>query len=152
MITEQGPRVLEFNVRFGDPETQPLLMRLKSDLVPFLNLAAGGELSKIEGIVWRPETAVCVVATAAGYPGSYEKGRVIRGLDFLPQDPQLQVFHSGTARAGNEWISAGGRVFSVCALGSDKEAAQRRAYDALERLSFEGMHYRRDIGNRRPIT
>ncbi|MBL8896137.1 MAG: phosphoribosylamine--glycine ligase [Planctomycetes bacterium] len=152
MITEQGPRVLEFNARFGDPETQPLLMRLKSDLVPFLLYAAGGELSKIEGITWRTDTAVCVVATAAGYPGAFEKGRTIRGLDFLQRDEQLEVFHSGTARAGNDWITAGGRVFSVCALGADKAAAQRKAYDALERLSFEGMHYRRDIGNRRPVS
>ncbi len=148
MLTQQGPKVLEFNARLGDPETQPLMMRLKSDIVPLLLATVDGELERCEAPEWDPRPAVCVMATSEGYPGSYPKGLEIRGLGGIERDDDLQVFHSGTARRGDQLITAGGRVLAVSALGNDLHAARARAYGALEKIEFRGRHYRTDIGAR----
>jgi phosphoribosylamine--glycine ligase len=148
MLTTAGPRVLEFNCRLGDPETQPLLMRLASDLVPLLLHTVDGTLEECDAPRWDSRHAVCVVATSEGYPGDYPKGLPITGLDLIEQCADLQVFHSGTARRGHDVVTAGGRVLSVCALGDSADSARERAYGALESIEFRGMHYRRDIGSR----
>jgi phosphoribosylamine--glycine ligase len=148
MITASGPRVLEFNARFGDPETQALLPRLKSDLVPLLLHAAKGTLEQVQPPVWDPRPAVCVVAASGGYPGDYTKGHRIGGLMMVEQGPDLHVFHSGTTRKGSDFFTAGGRVLSVVALGDDLRHARARAYEAIAKIEFAGMHYRRDIGQK----
>lgn len=149
MLTPQGPRVLEYNCRLGDPETQPLLMRLQSDLLPLLLAAAEGKLEEQQAPVWDKRVAVCVVACSEGYPGDYKKGVPIFGIDRVKQGPDLQVFHAGTAqRLGGDLLTAGGRVLAVTALGEDAAAARAKAYAALQQIEFAGMHYRRDIGLR----
>lgn len=149
MLTAQGPRVLEFNCRLGDPETQPLLMRLRSDLLPLLLATAEGKLEQMEAPVWDDRVAVCVVACAAGYPGDTKKGAPIFGIDRVAQGADLQVFHAGTSqKLGSDLVTAGGRVLAVTALGKDATAARERAYAALQQIEFAGMHYRRDIGAR----
>jgi phosphoribosylamine--glycine ligase len=146
MLTQQGPRVIEFNCRLGDPETQPLLLRMKSDIVPLLMATAEGKLNTVDAPEWDPRVAVCVVACSGGYPGSYKKGVPIFGLDRIDTGPDLQVFHAGTRLAGRDLVTNGGRVFAVTALGADINTARQRAYGALEKVEFEGMHYRKDIG------
>ncbi|MBM4061341.1 MAG: phosphoribosylamine--glycine ligase [Planctomycetes bacterium] len=147
MLTNQGPRVLEYNCRLGDPETQPLLLRLCSDLVPLLLATAEGKLEAQQAPVWDPRVAVCVVACSGGYPGEFKKGLPVFGLDRVATGPDLQVFHAGTAqRPGGDLLTAGGRVLAVTALGDDAAAARQRAYAALQQLEFHGMHYRPDIG------
>ncbi|MFM1871753.1 MAG: phosphoribosylamine--glycine ligase [Planctomycetota bacterium] len=147
MLTAQGPRVLEFNCRLGDPETQPLLMRLSSDLVPLLHATAEGRLDRMEAPVWDKRVAVCVVACSGGYPGDFKKGFPITGLDKVDTGDDLQVFHAGTSqKLGGDVLTAGGRVLAVTALGKDVEAARTRAYGALAKIEFAGMHYRKDIG------
>jgi phosphoribosylamine---glycine ligase len=149
MLTTQGPRVLEYNCRLGDPETQPLLMRLQSDLVPLLLATVEGKLDQQEAPVWDPRVAVCVVACSGGYPGDFKKGVPIYGLDKVACGADLQVFHSGTQRRGGDDVTtAGGRVLAVTALGADAAAARARAYAALQQIEFVGMHYRKDIGGR----
>ena len=149
MLTPQGPRVLEYNCRLGDPETQPLLMRLQSDLLPLLLAAAEGKLESQQAPVWDKRVAVCVVACSEGYPGDYKKGVPIFGIDRVKQGPDLQVFHAGTSqRLGGDLQTAGGRVLAVTALGDDAAAARAKAYAALQQIEFAGMHYRRDIGLR----
>ncbi len=145
MLTAAGPRVLEFNARLGDPETQPLLMRLRSDLVPYLLHTLDGTLDRLEAPDWDTRTAVCVVAASGGYPGSYAKGVPIHGLDAVSAGLDLQVFHAGTTRRGADLVTAGGRVLSVTALGDTAQIARERAYAALDQIEFQGMHYRRDI-------
>ena len=147
MITEEGPFVLEFNCRFGDPETQPILMRLKSDLLPVLHAAALGELDKAE-VEWSEHPAVCVVMASGGYPGQYEKGKVIEGLDEVRKMQDVQVFHAGTAMKNGKLVTAGGRVLGVTALGKDLRSAVARAYDAVSKIRWEGVHYRTDIARR----
>ena len=146
MLTESGPRVLEFNCRLGDPETQPLLLRLRSDLVPYLQHCVDGTLDQLSAPVFDDRHAVCVMATSEGYPADYRKGRPILGLDQVAQSDDLQVFHSGTERRGRDLLTSGGRVLSVSALGAGLEEARARAYQALASIEFQGMHYRRDIG------
>ena len=146
MLTAQGPRVLEYNCRLGDPETEPLLMRLQSDLLPLLLATAEGKLEGQEAPVWDRRVGVCVVACSGGYPGDYKKGVPIFGLDRLATGPDLQVFHAGTSQKGGDLLTAGGRVLAVTALGADAAAARVRAYEALRRIEFVGMHYRSDIG------
>ncbi len=147
MITETGPRVLEFNVRFGDPETQPILMRLQSDLVPILESALNGTL-KDSAIQWDPRVALGVVLAAEGYPGAYEKGRPILGLDGVDTD-DIKVFHAGTALDEHKQVvSAGGRVLCLVALGKDTHSAQLKAYAALGAIEMAGGFYRTDIGQR----
>lgn len=149
MMTAQGPRVLEYNCRLGDPETQPLLMRMRSDLLPLLLAAAEGKLETQEAPQWDHRVAVCVVACSGGYPGDYKKGVPIFGVDRVACGPDLQVFHAGTSqRPGGDLMTAGGRVLAVTALGDDANAARARAYEALQQIEFAGMHYRTDIGLR----
>lgn len=148
MLTTQGPRVLEYNCRLGDPETQPLLMRLQSDLLPLLLATAEGKLEQQSAPVWDPRVAVCVVACSGGYPGDFKKGVPIFGVDKVATGPDLQVFHAGTLQRGGDLLTAGGRVLAVTALGADVAAARQRAYAALDAIEFSGMHYRRDIGLR----
>jgi phosphoribosylamine--glycine ligase len=147
MLTPRGPRVLEFNARLGDPETQPILMRLRGDLVPVLLAVARGDLSGVALDV-DPRASAGVVLAAEGYPGQVASGDVIEGLDG-PFDDDQQVFQAGTAAgADGRVVTAGGRVLTVCALGDGIAGAARRAYDAVARLSFRGMQYRKDIGQR----
>ena len=148
MICNGEPKVLEFNVRFGDPETQPLLALLASDLFPLLVACARGELTGQEQLQWHPGATVCVVLASEGYPGASAKGRPITGLDVAVEMDDLVVFHAGTARRDDEVVTAGGRVLGVTARGDGVAAARRRAYEAVEAIHFEGMHFRRDIANR----
>jgi len=148
MICDGKPYVLEFNCRFGDPETQPILMRLKNDIFDLMRATAEGRLSRIK-LSWKEESALCVVISSKGYPASYEKGRTIKGLEALNGRSDAVVFHSGTAANDNgEFITAGGRVLGVTALGSDIKAAKENAYKAVENIHFDGMHFRKDIGDR----
>lgn len=145
MIKDSEPFVLEFNCRFGDPEAQPLLMRMNSDLLDVLMAITEEKLSRVS-IEWRSEPAVCVVAASGGYPGAYEKGKEITGLDEVKKMPNVMVFHAGTAYRDNRIVTSGGRVLGVTALGVNIKQARDRAYEALEKIHFEGMHYRKDIG------
>jgi phosphoribosylamine--glycine ligase len=146
MLTTAGPKVLEFNVRFGDPETQPLLMRLQTDLAEVMLATAEGRLDEIE-LKWDPRPAVCVVAVSGGYPGKYQSGMPITGIPEAEKLGDVKVFHSGTARRGETLVSDGGRVLGVTALGDTVADAQKRAYEAMALVRFEGMHYRRDIAH-----
>jgi phosphoribosylamine--glycine ligase len=152
MITSDGPQVLEFNCRFGDPETQVLLPRMKSDLLPLLEATIDGNSdSRRErgidnySIEWDKRAAVTVVLASAGYPGKYEIGKAISGLNEVAKLEGVQVFHAGTKIVANQVASAGGRVLAVTALGSTTAAARDRAYEAVSRIHFDGCHYRRDI-------
>ncbi len=147
MLTAAGPKVLEFNCRFGDPETQPLLMRLRTDLLDVFEAVTEDKLEQIT-LEWDPRAAVCVVMTSAGYPGPYGSGKPIHGLDDVAGMRDVMVFHAGTKRLGNDIVTAGGRVLGVTALGVNFDAARRLCYEAVERIQFEGAHYRRDIGMR----
>jgi phosphoribosylamine--glycine ligase len=148
MITHQGPRVLEFNCRFGDPEAQPLLMRLKTDLVDLLEAAIEDRLEDFapNGLEWDPRPAVCVVMASGGYPDRYEKGHIIRGLDRAATLPDVKVFHAGTRVEADRLLTDGGRVLGVTALGDTLEDARRRAYEACGLISFHTAFYRKDIG------
>ncbi len=146
MITREGPKVIEFNCRFGDPECQAILPRLEDDLLALLLAAATGK-GLPPALGFRPESAVCVVMTSAGYPGAYETGRVITGVEAAAALPGVNVFHAGTALAGGALVTSGGRVLGVQALGADVAAAIRTAYAGVERIRFDGAHYRRDIGH-----
>ena len=147
MITESGPKVLEFNARFGDPECQPIKMRLKSDLVPLLEATIDGKLNQVQP-EWYEDPAVCVVLSARGYPGPYIKGEEIHGLDKLRHWEKGFVFHAGTAKENGRWLTSGGRVLGVTARGSDIGNAVTNAYSAVSQISWEGMHYRKDIARR----
>lgn len=147
MITDKGPKVLEFNCRFGDPETQPILMRLSSDLLEALLAAAEGTLHETE-LKWKDEAAVCVVMAAKGYPGDYLKGSVIEGLADAALLEDTMVFHAGTSAKDGEVVTSGGRVLGVTALGADVKTAIERAYRAVGKISWEGAHYRTDIGKK----
>jgi len=147
MMTARGPQVLEFNARFGDPETQAILLRLDSDLVEALEACVEGRLAESE-LRWMQGASACVVASSAGYPGSYKTGFPISGLAAAAQVPGVQVFHAGSAQVGGQLLTAGGRVLGVSAAGDTLEEALDRAYQALAEIHFEGMYYRRDIGHR----
>jgi phosphoribosylamine--glycine ligase len=149
MIDAAGsPRVVEFNVRFGDPETQPLMVRMDGDLVPLLDAAARGGIDKVAPVGFR-DPAVCVVLASGGYPRDYEKGKVIAGLDAVAGDPNVVVFHAGTRRnADGDFETAGGRVLGITARGATVAEARERAYAAADRVTFEGRHLRRDIAAR----
>ena len=144
MITDDGARVLEFNCRFGDPETQAILPRMKSDLLPLLEATIDEKIGNYS-IEWDPRPAVTVVFASEGYPNKYETGKIISGLDEAAKLEGVQIFHAGTRRVRDEIVTAGGRVLAVTALGSTVEAARARAYDAVSRVHFENCHYRRDI-------
>jgi phosphoribosylamine--glycine ligase len=147
MIDGESVKTLEFNARFGDPECQPLLMRMKSDIVPVLLAIAEGDLSGVS-IEWHDKAAVCVVMAAPGYPGDYRKGDTITGLDAAAAIPDLFVFHAGTAERDGQFVTNGGRVLGVTALGDTVQAAIDRAYEGVAAISWDGVHYRRDIGGK----
>jgi len=144
MLTKDGPKVLEFNARFGDPETQVYLTRLENDLVELLDASVSGTLAAAE-LKWSPLASVCVVMASGGYPGSYAKGKVIHGLDDVAKLPHTKVFHAGTAKSGDQIVTSGGRVLGVTALGKDLKSAQAAAYAAVEEIHFDGTHFRHDI-------
>jgi phosphoribosylamine--glycine ligase len=144
MITSDGPRVLEFNCRFGDPETQAILPRMKSDLLPLLNATIDGKIDN-HSIEWDERASVTVVMASGGYPDQYETGKTISGLDDAAKLEDVQVFHAGTKRANGSVVTAGGRVLAVTALGLTLEAARNRAYEAVACINFQGAHFRRDI-------
>jgi len=148
MMTNQGPKVLEYNVRFGDPECQPLLMRLRTDLVDLLEATVDGRLDEIEPLDWDPRPAVCVVMAAEGYPGDYEKGRLIRGLDEAAKLPDVKVFHAGTKRTDEGVVTAGGRVLGVTALGDSIALAKLQAYKAVKCIRWRGAWCRKDIADK----
>jgi phosphoribosylamine--glycine ligase len=149
MIEDGEPSVVEFNVRLGDPETQAILFRLESDLLPTLHAAAVGRLDENPKEALRfGDPAVCVVVASKGYPRSYPKGLMIEGLGALAEQPDVKVFHAGTRFESGTWRTSGGRVFGVTTRAATLEAARDRAYDAIGRLGFDGMHYRRDIAAR----
>jgi phosphoribosylamine--glycine ligase len=150
IVTNQGPRVLEFNCRLGDPETQPLLMRLKTDLVDLLEAVVDDRLGDFteERLEWDPRPAVCVVMTSQGYPGNYAKSKVISGLDEAAKLPDVKVFHAGTKQENNFVITDGGRVLGVTALGETLVDAKKRAYEAVAKIQFPGAFYRRDIADK----
>jgi phosphoribosylamine--glycine ligase len=147
MMTARGPQVLEFNARFGDPETQAILVRLESDLVDALEACVDGRLANTP-LRWATGASACVVASSGGYPGSYKNGFPIAGLAAAAQVPGVQVFHAGTAQVGGHTVTAGGRVLGVTAAADSLDEALARAYQAIAEISFEGMYYRRDIGHR----
>jgi phosphoribosylamine--glycine ligase len=144
MLTQAGPKVLEFNARFGDPETQVYLTRLENDLVELLAASIDCTLGNME-LKWNPMPSVCVVMASGGYPGSYAKGKPIRGLDEAARLPNTKVFHAGTANAGDQIVTSGGRVLGVTAWGKDLLTARDAAYAAVDLIRFEGAQFRHDI-------
>jgi phosphoribosylamine---glycine ligase len=148
MVTNQGPKVLEYNVRFGDPECQPLLMRLKTDLLDLLEATVDGRLDEIEPLQWDPRPAVCVVMASDGYPESYTKGHPIRGLHNAETLPDVKVFHAGTALSNGKVVTAGGRVLNVTALGTNIANAKLNAYRAVKCIRWSGAWCRKDIADR----
>jgi len=147
MVTSGGPRVLEFNVRFGDPETQPILMRLKSDLLDVMLAVCESRLDKIT-LKWDPRPAVCVVMSSGGYPGDYEKGKIITGIKQANQLQDVVVFHAGTATQNSNIVTNGGRVLGVTAMGQSVADAKTRAYEAVDKIQFDGAYCRRDIADK----
>ncbi|HEX9788072.1 MAG TPA: phosphoribosylamine--glycine ligase, partial [Candidatus Binatia bacterium] len=147
MIAKEGPKVLEFNARFGDPECQPIMMRLKSDIIPLLEATIDGKLDEIQA-EWHEDPAVCVVLCAGGYPGAYDKGKEIRGLGKLKNWQNVFVFHAGTVNDNGRCLTSGGRVLGVTARGTTIAAAVNEAYRAVGEISWDGMHYRKDIAQR----
>ena len=148
MLTEAGPQVLEYNCRMGDPECQPLLMRLESDLADALEKCATGNLAAAK-LAWDRGAAACVVLASGGYPGKYEMGKPISGVAEAEAVEGVKIFHAGTRREGDGFVTAGGRVLGITAGGDNLDAALDRCYEAAARVNFEGCHYRRDIGARR---
>ena len=148
MMTARGPQVLEFNCRFGDPETQPLLMRLDSDLLEAFEACIEGRVSDGD-LPWTPDPSVCVVMASGGYPGAYESGKPITGLEDADGLDGVKVFHAGTTSRDGRFVTAGGRVLGVTARGADLARRVDRAYEAVRCISFDGMQYRSDIAARR---
>jgi phosphoribosylamine--glycine ligase len=147
MITSSGPMVLEFNVRFGDPEAQVILTRMKSDIVPIMLATISGGLDNVE-LEWLPQASVCVVMASGGYPGQYNNGKEIKGLDSLKNKEGISIFHAGTKSENEKIVTNGGRVLNVVACGEDIKEAQKKVYEAVSKISFEGAHYRRDIADK----
>jgi phosphoribosylamine--glycine ligase len=147
MMTARGPMVLEFNCRFGDPETQPILMRLESDLLDALEASIEGRVSEGD-FKWSEDPSVCVVMSSGGYPGTFEMGKRIDGLAEADQVPGVKVFHAGTSKRDGIYYTAGGRVLGVTARGTDLQTAVDRAYEACAKITFDGAHYRKDIAGR----
>ncbi|HUI68333.1 MAG TPA: phosphoribosylamine--glycine ligase [Nitrospirota bacterium] len=147
MIHDSEVKVLEFNARFGDPETQPVMARLDTDLIEIIEAILAGKLTKID-IKWKPESAVCVIMASGGYPGKYEKGKEIKGLEKAAGHKNVMVFHSGTSMKDSTIVTDGGRVLGVTGLGAVVAAAIDNAYAGVREISFDGAHYRRDIGAR----
>jgi phosphoribosylamine---glycine ligase len=147
MLTKTGPQILEFNARFGDPETQPLLARMDSDIIPIFEACIDGTLDQCP-LEWKNESSVCVVMAAKGYPNSYEKGKPISGFKDANELPGVMVFHAGTKQHDGEVLTSGGRVLGVTATGENIATAISRAYEAVEKIQWDGIHYRKDIGHR----
>jgi phosphoribosylamine--glycine ligase len=147
MMTARGPMVLEFNCRFGDPETQPILMRLESDLIEALEASIEGRVSEGD-FKWSQDASVCVVMASGGYPGTFEQGKRIDGLEEAGALQGVKVFHAGTSKRDGVYYTAGGRVLGVTARATDLETAVERAYAACGKISFAGAHYRKDIAGR----
>ena len=145
MMTARGPMVLEYNCRFGDPETQPILMRLESDLVEALEASIEGRVSEGD-FKWSADAAACVVIASGGYPGTYETGKAIRGLELAAEVEGTKIFHAGTTKSDGVYSTSGGRVLGVTARATDLSAALARAYEAAEKIHFDGIYYRKDIG------
>ena len=145
MLTEEGPKVLEYNVRLGDPETQPIMMRLRSDLCDMLMASLDGQLAAM-GARWSPNPSVCVVLASKGYPAKSETGKVITGIEAAESLGGVKIFHAGTLFRDRQLLTAGGRVLGVTAAGEDLPKAIEQAYAAASKVHFEGMHYRHDIG------
>lgn len=148
MLTDAGPKVLEFNCRFGDPETQAVLFRMKSDFAKLLKHCADGTLEKFKAPEWDSRPSACVVMASGGYPGKYAKGHKISGLGDIKGDKDVFVFHAGTKRSGDDIVTSGGRVLGVTAMGDDQKAAIDKAYEAVGRISFENAYWRNDIGHK----
>lgn len=148
MLTKDGPKTLEFNVRFGDPETEAILPRLKSDLVEVMLATAEGKLSKVRTLEWDRRACVCVVCASAGYPGNYAKDKEISGLEQAAELKDVVVFHAGTKKVGDKILTSGGRVLGVTGLGATIKEAINKTYEAVGKINFEGMHYRKDIGEK----
>jgi phosphoribosylamine--glycine ligase len=146
MLTSSGPKVLEFNCRMGDPETQPIALRMDFDLAETLMAVAEGELAGVH-VKWKPEASICVVLASGGYPGRFETGKAIQGLDKVASG--VTVFHAGTKRDGGNYLTSGGRVLGVGGTGRTLEEAARLVYDSISSLSFDGLHFRKDIGKPR---
>lgn len=153
MMTPRGAKLLEYNVRLGDPETQPLMIRLEEDLVPVIQETISGGLQsrarQASPLQWKSGASICVVMTAHGYPGEVRQGDPIEGLDRARSIPETVVFHAGTKRENGKWVTAGGRILGVTAWGKDLRQARERAYDVVEKIYWKGVHYRRDIGLKR---
>ncbi|MBI5966508.1 MAG: phosphoribosylamine--glycine ligase [Deltaproteobacteria bacterium] len=147
MIQDEKAKVLEFNARFGDPEAQPLLMRMKSDLIPVLQATVEGKLASRQ-VDWEDRATVCVVMASGGYPGSYEKGKVISGLEEAAKVPDTFIFHAGTSLKDGKVVTNGGRVLGVTALGKEIREAIAKAYEVVRKISWDGAHYRKDIGQK----
>jgi phosphoribosylamine--glycine ligase len=147
MVVDRQPYVLEFNTRFGDPEAQVILARLQSDLLPLLMATADGTLDRTP-CTWHAEAAVCVVMAAQGYPAAYERGKLISGLDQAGEIPGVTVFHAGTARREGQYVTSGGRVLGVTACATELASAIDRAYRAVQTITWEGVHFRTDIGRK----
>jgi len=148
MLTKDGPKTLEFNARFGDPETEAILPRLKSDLVEVMLATIEGKLSRIRTLEWDSRACVCVVCASSGYPGNYAKDKEISGLDQAAKLDDLVVFHAGTKKVGDKILTSGGRVLGVTGLGATIKDAINKTYTAVNKINFEGMHFRRDIGKK----
>ncbi len=144
-MTDSGPKILEYNARFGDPETQSYMRLLDTDLLDIFDACIDGTLEKIE-IKWKQLSACNIVLASGGYPENYEKGKVISGIDKIEMHPDIVVFHAGTTIKDRELVTNGGRVLGVSATGNTLEEALKKAYKAVEDVSFEGMQYRKDIG------
>ena len=147
MLTKKGSKILEFNVRFGDPETQPLLVRMDSDIIPIFEACIDGTLDQCP-LQWKNESSVCVVMAAEGYPGPYEKGKPISGLQNANSLPGVEVFHAGTKTQDGEVLTQGGRILGVTATGENTGIAIAKAYEAVDKIKWQGIHYRKDIGHR----
>ena len=145
ILTENGPKVIEYNARFGDPETQVVLPRLRTDLLDIFIAGVSGELASLQ-IEWKEDAAVCVVMASGGYPGTYKKGKIITGLEELGKD--TMVFHAGTELRDGSIVSNGGRVLGVTSVGLTVHEAQQKAYQAVPHIQFEGAHYRTDIAQK----
>lgn len=148
MFSGGKPYVIEFNARFGDPETQPIIFKMKSDLLPVLMACVDGNLKDINDIEWKTGVSVCVVMASGGYPENPQKGKIIHGLEKLSGRDDVMVFHAGTKKVNNQYVTSGGRVLGVTAMGPTYENAIKKAYDAVSMIEFEGMFYRKDIGKK----
>jgi phosphoribosylamine--glycine ligase len=152
MLSKGRPYVIEFNARFGDPETQPILFMMKSDILPILIACIEGKLDTIDRIDWKEGVSVCVVMTSKGYPEKPEKGKIIKGLDLLKDEKNVMVFHSGTKKMDGQYYTSGGRVLGITAVGNSYEDAINNAYSAVSKIEFDGMYFRKDIGKKALIA